>query len=68
VAWFGEGGGRAVVSCAPADVSRLDPALFRRVGTVGGDEILGVPLSDARRAYEQPLTAGGTSPALTGDR
>jgi phosphoribosylformylglycinamidine synthase subunit PurL len=55
VAWFGEGGGRAVVSCAPGDVGRLDEALFRRVGTVGGDEILGVPLAEAREAYEGEL-------------
>jgi phosphoribosylformylglycinamidine synthase len=53
--WFGEGGGRVVVSCAPGKVERLDPALFRRVGTVGGDQILGVPLAEARAAYEGGL-------------
>jgi phosphoribosylformylglycinamidine synthase len=52
VFWFGEGGGRAVVSCAPGDIERLDPDLFRRVGTVGGDEILGVPLAEAGAAYD----------------
>ena len=55
MAWFGEGGGRAVVSCSPGDVGRLDPELFRRIGTVGGDEILGVPLAEARAAYEGGL-------------
>jgi phosphoribosylformylglycinamidine synthase subunit PurL len=55
VAWFGESGGRAVVSCAPEDVVRFDPMLFRLVGTVGGNEILGVPLADARAVYEGAL-------------
>jgi phosphoribosylformylglycinamidine synthase subunit PurL len=55
VAWFGEGGGRAVVSCARADVGRLDPDLFKQVGAVGGDEILGVTLAEAREAYEGGL-------------
>jgi hypothetical protein len=44
-----------VVTCAPEDAGRLDSALFRRVGSVGGDEILGVPLAAAREAYERGL-------------
>jgi phosphoribosylformylglycinamidine synthase subunit PurL len=55
VTWFGEGGGRAVVTCAPEDAGRLDPTLFRRVGVVGGDAILGLPLDEARAAYEGGL-------------
>jgi phosphoribosylformylglycinamidine synthase len=55
VAWFGEGGGRAVISCRPEDAERLDPTLFRRIGVVGGDRILGVPLTEVREAYEGGL-------------
>jgi len=55
VAWFGEGGGRAVVSCVPEKAGRLDPEVFRRIGTVGGGRILGLELNMAREAYEGGL-------------
>jgi phosphoribosylformylglycinamidine synthase subunit PurL len=55
VTWFGEGGGRAVITCAPEDVGRLDPTLFQQVGEVGGDTILGLPLAEAGAAYEGGL-------------
>ena len=50
--WFGEGGGRAVVSCRPEDVARLEGVPLRQIGVVGGDRLLGVPLADVREAYE----------------
>jgi phosphoribosylformylglycinamidine synthase len=53
VAWFGEGGGRAVVSCVPEDESLLEGMPYRRVGVVGGTRVLGVELADARAAYER---------------
>jgi len=49
--WFGEGGGRAVLACAPRDVGRLEGGPVRRLGTVGGDRLLGVPLGDLRKAW-----------------
>jgi phosphoribosylformylglycinamidine (FGAM) synthase-like enzyme len=51
--WFGEGAGRAVVTCAPDDESLLEGIPHRRIGTVGGSRILGVELADARAAYER---------------
>ncbi len=51
--WFGEGGGLAVIACRPEDVERLgDTVPLRRIGTVGGDAILGVPLTRLRAAHE----------------
>jgi phosphoribosylformylglycinamidine synthase len=42
---FGEGGGRAVIAG--------DPSLpFRRIGTVGADTVLGVPLTRLREAWK----------------
>jgi phosphoribosylformylglycinamidine synthase II len=52
---FGEVGGQ-VVAALPSD--RVEPhpsgadVEVRLVGTVGGDELLGVPLAELRRAYE----------------
>ncbi|HXG77176.1 MAG TPA: phosphoribosylformylglycinamidine synthase subunit PurL [Gaiellaceae bacterium] len=55
---FGETGGRAVLACPPeraeewaALASRFGVAL-RRLGTAGGDTLLGVGLADLRRAWE----------------
>jgi phosphoribosylformylglycinamidine synthase len=56
VTWFGEGGGLAVVACAPDDVERLGGVPLRRIGTVGGDRLLSVPLADLRSAYDGALT------------
>ncbi len=49
--WFGEGGGQAVIACAPGDVSRLGGVPLRQVGVVGGDGILGLSLSELRTAW-----------------
>jgi len=49
--WFGEGGGRAVIACAPEDVSKLGGLPLREIGVVGGDAILGVRLADLRKAW-----------------
>jgi phosphoribosylformylglycinamidine synthase len=52
---FGEIGGRALVAL-PASAGELEPAgtgvTVTRIGTVGGDKVLGVPLADLRRAWE----------------
>jgi phosphoribosylformylglycinamidine synthase II len=50
--WFGEGGGRAVVTCRPEDVPRLGGVPLRDLGRVGGDSLLGVSLDRLREAYE----------------
>jgi phosphoribosylformylglycinamidine synthase len=50
-AWFREGGGEAVVACAPEDVGRLGGVPLRELGVVGGDALLGIPLSDLGKAY-----------------
>ena len=50
--WFGEGAGRAVVTCRPEDVPRLGGVPLRDLGRVGGDSVLGVPLDRLREAYE----------------
>jgi phosphoribosylformylglycinamidine synthase II len=52
LAWFGEGGGQAVVTCRPEGATRLTGVPLRRIGVVGGDRLLGVPLNDLRSAYE----------------
>jgi phosphoribosylformylglycinamidine synthase len=55
VTLFGEGGGQVLLAL-PADQVEVDPlgsdVSVRRIGEVGGDEILGVPLEDLRRAWE----------------
>jgi phosphoribosylformylglycinamidine synthase len=52
---FGEVGGQ-VLSALPADQVEVDPTgaevEVRRLGTVGGDDVLGVPLATLRDAYE----------------
>ena len=50
-AWFGEGGGQAVLACAPGDVARLGGVPMRRLGIVGGQHLLGVPLAALEEAY-----------------
>ena len=52
LAWFGEGGGQAVVTCRPEDVPRLAGVPLRRIGVVGGARLLGVELAELRVAYE----------------
>jgi phosphoribosylformylglycinamidine synthase len=50
-AWFGEGGGQAVLACAPDRAQRLGGVPLRRLGVVGGDRLLGVRLADLREAW-----------------
>jgi phosphoribosylformylglycinamidine synthase len=51
LALFGEGGGQAIVSCPPEQADVLSGPL-RRIGTVAGTTVLGVPLGDLRTAWE----------------
>jgi phosphoribosylformylglycinamidine synthase subunit PurL len=51
LAWFGEGGGQAVVACTREDVPRLGGVPLRELGVVGGDRILGVPLAELGKAW-----------------
>jgi len=50
-AWFGEGGGQAVLACAPAEVERLAGVHLRRLGVAGGDRLLGLPLTELVEAF-----------------
>ena len=56
---FGEVGGRAVVSCAPAAASEIETVAtelrvpLRRVGEAGGGTLLGVALERLRGAWEE---------------
>src|SRR4051812_8198821 len=51
-ALFGEGGGQAVVACAPGDVDALEGDLpLRRIGVVGGASLLGLPLDVLAQAW-----------------
>ncbi|TML64807.1 MAG: phosphoribosylformylglycinamidine synthase subunit PurL [Actinobacteria bacterium] len=52
LALFGEGGGQAVLACAPEDVDRLGAKGLRRLGVVGGGTICGVELEELRAASE----------------
>jgi phosphoribosylformylglycinamidine synthase subunit PurL len=51
LAWFGEGGGHAVVACAPELVERLEGVALRRIGVVGGSRLLGAGLDELRKAH-----------------
>ena len=48
---FGEGGGQAVVACAPEKVERLGGVALRRIGVVGGSRLLGVGLEELHAAH-----------------
>jgi phosphoribosylformylglycinamidine synthase subunit PurL len=52
--WFGEGGGQAVVALPGDETSVLETVPHRRIGTVGGDSVLGVSLDDLAKAYGGP--------------
>ncbi len=52
LAWFGESGGRAVITCRPDDRERLEGMPLRELGVVGGDSVLGLGLDALRSAYE----------------
>jgi phosphoribosylformylglycinamidine synthase len=50
---FGEGGGQAVLACDPARADELAADVpLRRIGTVGGDSVLGVPVEQLRKAWQ----------------
>jgi phosphoribosylformylglycinamidine synthase II len=51
LAWFGEGGGQAVVSLSADDTSILENVPHRRLGIVGGDKLLGVPVAELAFAW-----------------
>jgi phosphoribosylformylglycinamidine synthase subunit PurL len=51
LAWFGEGGGRAVVACAYEDVPRLGGVPLVQIGEAGGDRVFGLRLRELGEAY-----------------
>jgi phosphoribosylformylglycinamidine synthase len=51
-ALFGEGGGRAVVACPPEHADSLAGVALRRIGTVGGTTVLGIPVNALEAAWE----------------
>jgi phosphoribosylformylglycinamidine (FGAM) synthase-like enzyme len=52
VALFGEGGGQAVIACAPEEAGSLSGVPLRQIGVVGGDKVGGIPLANLREAWE----------------
>ena len=50
-AWFGEGGGQAVLACAPEVVEKLGGVPIRKLGVAGGTNLLGLSLDELREAY-----------------
>ncbi len=50
-AWFGEGGGQAVLACAPEIVGLLGGVPIRRIGTVGGNRLLGHRVDALKEAW-----------------
>ena len=52
LAWFGEGGGQAVLACAEENVAKLGGVPLRRIGTVGGGTLLGSDVSGLREVWE----------------
>ncbi len=57
VTLFGEGAGQVILAL-PAEQVEVGPlgcdVDVRRIGEVGGDTLLGVPVADLRRAWERP--------------
>jgi hypothetical protein len=52
IALFGEGGGQAVIACAPENVGRLPATVpLRRLGIAGGDALAETPLAELRDAW-----------------
>jgi phosphoribosylformylglycinamidine synthase II len=51
IAWFGEGGGQAVVACAREALARLEGIPLVEIGVVGGESILDVHLDELGKAY-----------------
>jgi len=52
VSLFGEGGGQVVVACAPEEAAALTGVPLRRIGTVGGATLAGLPVAALREAWE----------------
>ncbi len=50
-AWFGEGGGQAVLACSPEVVELLGGVPVRRLGVVRGSRLLGLELDELREAW-----------------
>ncbi|MBA2332417.1 MAG: phosphoribosylformylglycinamidine synthase II, partial [Actinobacteria bacterium] len=50
-AWFGEGGGQAVLACAPERVDKVGGIPLRELGVVGGDRLLGIPVAELGEAW-----------------
>jgi phosphoribosylformylglycinamidine synthase len=50
-AWFGEGGGQAVVACRPEIVDRLGGVPLRRLGVVRGERLLGSTVRELKEAW-----------------
>ena len=50
-AWFGEGGGQAVLACAPDEAEQLGGVPVRRLGVAGGETVLGVELNALKEAH-----------------
>jgi phosphoribosylformylglycinamidine synthase len=61
VAVYGEGGGQAILACDASTLGDLERLAeesgvpLSRLGTAGGDELLGVPVDELRAAYERAL-------------
>ncbi len=53
--WFGEVGGRAIISCRPEAVPRLAGISLREIGVVRGQELLGLQLDEFANAYHEGL-------------
>ena len=45
------GSGQVVLACAPDDVDRLGSKGLTRLGVVGGDALLGIPLGELAEVY-----------------
>jgi phosphoribosylformylglycinamidine synthase subunit PurL len=50
-AWFGEGGGQAVLACAPERADELAGVPLRRLGVVGGGSLLEIPIATLAESY-----------------
>jgi phosphoribosylformylglycinamidine synthase len=56
VTLFGEGGGLAIAACHPDIAGRLSAeAPLRRIGTVGGETVIGVSVRELTEAYSAGL-------------
>jgi phosphoribosylformylglycinamidine synthase subunit PurL len=53
LAWFGEGGGQAVIACSREQLGRLGGFVLTELGVVGGDRLLGIGLTELEAAYSQ---------------